>query len=227
MRRALTSISVAVCLAGATAAAQPAAASNVSATHAYIQANYALAKAAVARIGPVQAKIQALNASLAQQCPRVGKGALEIELTQPVSHEVVAAMWSIAYGTNAGSIASFAAKAKHLRWSNGRITRLVSRYAKDLQDLATFPLPNVCEDVRAFAASGFSTVPARTIALVTRVESIEPEPVPPRLLAPYERGSDASVLAKTLTLETKLEEQEFNLGQTDWLELLETLALPQ
>ena len=48
-----------------------------------------------------------------------------------------------------------------------------------------------------------------------------------RLLSPYERGSDASVFAKTATLETKLEEQEFSLGQTDWLEVLATLGLPQ
>lgn len=225
MRIARVSITLGALI--AVAAAQTASASNVSATHAYIQANYALAKAGVARIPAIQAKVAGLNASLGQQCPSVGKGAPELEVTQPLSNEVVAALWSISYSANAQPIAAFVAKTKHLRWSNGRITRIVSRYAKSLHEMATLPLPNICEDVRSFASSGFRTPPAHTVALVEHAESIQLEPVPAGLLAPFERGSDASVLARTASLESKLEEQEFSLGQTDWLELLGTLGLPQ
>jgi hypothetical protein len=225
MRRAWTSITLAALL--ATVSTQGAAASNVSATHAYIQANYALAKAGVARIPAIQAKAQALNASLAQQCPLAGKGAPVLEVSQPLSHEVVEALWSIAYGDNAGPIATFVSKTKHLRWSNARITRIVARYAKNLHEMASLPLPSICDDVRAFAASGFRTAPAHSVALVEHAESIELEPVPAGLLASYERGSDASVLAKTATLESKLEEQEFSLGQIDWQAILDTLGLPQ
>src|SRR5579859_6963081 len=98
MRRTATLMTLAVSL--AIGGAHSALASDVSATHAYIQANYALARAAVARIGTVQAKVQALNASLAQSCPRAGAGSGESEATQPMAHEVVEAMWAIAYGTN-------------------------------------------------------------------------------------------------------------------------------
>lgn len=222
LRMAITALALLAAL-----GAHSAAASNVSATHAYIQANYAVAKAGVARIGTVQTKVQALNANLAQECPGAGRGAPELEVTQPVSGEVVAALWSIAYGTNAGPIATFAAKVKPLRWSSSRITRIVSRYARSLHELSTLPMPNLCEDVRSFAASGFRTPPAGAVALVDHAESLELEPVPAHLLAPFERGSDASVLAKTMRFETKLEEQEFSLGQTDWLEVLATLGLPQ
>jgi hypothetical protein len=207
--------------------AQDAGASDASATHAYIQANYALAKAGVARIGAIQAKIHAFNTSLAQQCPGAGKGAPELEITQSLSHEVVAALWSIAYQATAAPIATFVAKTKHLRWSSGRITRIVARYARSLHEMATLPLPNLCEDVRAFTASGFRTPPAHVVALVEHAEAIELEPVPKRLLARYEHGSDASVLAKTAVLESKLEESEFSFGQTDWLLVLGTLGLPQ
>jgi hypothetical protein len=225
MRTTRVSLTGAVLL--AVTAGGSAAASNVSATHAYIQANYALAKVGVARIPAVQAKVAQLNANLSQQCPGAGKGAPELEVTQPLSHEVVAALWSITYGANAQPIAAFAAKTKHLRWSNGRLTRIVSRYAASLHEMATLPLPNICEDVRSFAASGFRTAPPAIVALVEHAESIELEPAPARLLAPYERGSDRAVLAKTETLEAKLEEQEFSLGQTDWLLILGTLGLPQ
>jgi hypothetical protein len=207
--------------------AQVAGASNVSATHVYIQANYALAKAGVARIGAIQAKVLALNASLAQQCPGAGKGAPELEITQPISHEVVAALWAIAYQANAAPISAFVAKTKHLRWSSARITKIVARYARSLHEMATLPLPNLCEDVRAFTASGFRTPPAHVLALVEHVESIELEPVPAGLLARYEQGSDKGVLSKTAALESKLEESEFSLGQTDWLLVLATLGLPQ
>jgi hypothetical protein len=57
------------------------------------------------------------------------------------------------------------------------------------------------------------------------VEGIEPKTIPPRLLAPYERGADASILARTKRLETKLAENEFMVGQTDWIQVLGTLGL--
>jgi hypothetical protein len=225
MRSASAAIAVAASLLAL--GAQTATASDVSATHAYIQANYALAKAGVAHIAASQAKVQAFNSTLAKECPGAGKGAPELEVTQPVSHEVVAALWSIAYGEDAGPIATFASKAKKLRWSSGKITRIASRYATSLHEMATLPMPSICEDVRAFTASGFRTPPARAVALVDHAESIQLEPVPARLLKPFARGSDAGVLKKTAKLEEKLEEQEFSLGQTDWLEVLATLGLPQ
>jgi hypothetical protein len=225
MRRYVLAITLASLL--ASAFVQSAAASDVSATHAYIAANYALAKIGVANINTEQAQVQALNTSLQQQCPLAGKGAPPLEVTQPVSHEVVAALWSLVYHVNAGPIATFVAKAKHLRWSNARTTRIAARYARSLHEMATLPTPNLCEDVRAYAASGFRAAPASSVQISEHAESIELNPVPARLLRPFERGSDASVFAKTLKLEEKLEEQEFSFGQTDWLELLSTLDLPQ
>jgi hypothetical protein len=225
MQRAATFMTLAALLAAG--AAQSAEASDVSATHAYIQANYALARAAVARIGTAQAKVQALNANLAQSCPRAGAGSGETEATQPMAHEVVEEMWAIAYSTNSEPIATFVARTKHLRWSSGRITRIVSRYAKSLHEMATLRMPDLCADVRSWAASGFTVIPPGVAALDEHAEAIELEPVPARLLAPSERGSDVSVFARTARLELKLEESEFSLGQTDWLEILGTLGLQQ
>src|SRR5215831_13343856 len=81
---------------------------DISATHAYIQANYALARAGVAAIRPVQAKIEHLNSQLAGECPRVGAGAPQNEAPQPTSHEVTVALWSIAIGSEARAIHAFA-----------------------------------------------------------------------------------------------------------------------
>jgi len=198
---------------------------DLAATQAYIQANYALAQAGVARIGAGQAKIERLNGSLAQECPHIGSGSPENEASQPVSHEVAAALWSLAYGTDAGPIRAFVKAARQLRWSNPAITHFATRYAASLHELATLPLPNLCDTVSSWKASGFQVVPPATLSLVQHVEAIELTPIPARLLAPYERGSDKSILARTMRLETRLEENEFIVGQTDWLQLLGTLGL--
>ena len=86
-------------------------------------------------------------------------------------------------------------------------------------------MPNLCADVRAWTASRFSAIPPNVAQLDKRVEAIEGEPIPPKLLAPFERGADASVAARTRGLEHKLAENEFVVGQDDWIEVTETLGL--
>src|ERR1700686_5527603 len=105
-------------------ASQPALAapSDIAATHAYIEANYALAQAMVARVAPAQKKILALNKSLAAECPHVGLGSPENEASQPISQEVVVALWSIAYGLDAAPVHRFEQSVGHLRWSNSATT---------------------------------------------------------------------------------------------------------
>lgn len=200
---------------------------DIVATHAYIQANYALARAGVARIGAAQSKIERLNGKLRRECAQAGAGSPQNEASQPMSYEVAVALWSVAYGTNAGPIRRFAAVVRRLRWSDHRITRSAQNYATSLSDLANLPLPDLCGDVRAWKASGFHTIPATSACLVRRVEAIEPKTVPPRLLLAYERGADTSILARTTDLETKLRDTEIGAGSTDWDLLLETLGLNQ
>lgn len=198
---------------------------DITATHAYIAANYALARASVAMIGPAQAKIERLNGALAQECPLLGAGSPENEASQPMSHEVSVAILSLKYGADAGPIRTFLDATGRLRWSNATVTRTARSYAGDLRELASVTLPNLCADVRTWKASGFQIVPATVASLVTRVEGTVPAPIPPRLLTPFERGADASLLARTMSLETKVEENEFRVSQLDWYQLLETLGL--
>jgi hypothetical protein len=210
------------------APAQAGARSNdIAATHTYIQASYRLARASVALIGPVERKVQQLKEKLAQECPLLGAGSPETEASQPMAHEVADALWSIEYGAAAGPIASFVKAVGRLRWSSSATTRIAHTYARNLSELATLPLPPLCEDVRSWKATGFKTMPPRTVSLAARVDAIEPRTVPPRLLARFERGNDARILAKTKALETTIAENEFMVGQTDWIHVLETLGLQE
>jgi hypothetical protein len=200
---------------------------DVAATHAYIEANYVLAQAMVARIGEGQTKIERLNGDLTHECPGVGAGSPEDEASQPISHEVTVALWSLAYGVDAGPIRTFTNIAGGLRWSSHAIRSASQTYARNLRELAAVPLPNLCADVRSWKETGFKTIPAAVVSLVQRVEAIEPKAIRPRLLTAYERGADASILARTIRLETRLEENEFLVGQGDWIQVLETLGLQE
>jgi hypothetical protein len=200
---------------------------DVSATHTYIEANYALAKAAVAGIAPAQAKIEQLNSQLAGECPLVGAGSPQTEASQPISHEVTVALWSLAFGTEAPAIHTFLNTVGRLRWSNHAITRAADTYAKNLNELAGLPMPSLCSDVLAWRQSGFHAISPAVVSLVARVEAIELKPVSTRLLARYERGGDAGIVARTKPLEKKVSENEFMVGQTDWSQVLQTLGLPE
>ncbi|HWX75354.1 MAG TPA: hypothetical protein VNZ05_08610 [Solirubrobacteraceae bacterium] len=222
-RAALISV---VVLASAPAGAL-ASAGDVAATHAYIRANYALNRASVSLIPRGEARIQSFNRKLAGECPRAGAGSPVTEVSQPMSYEVAVALWAIAYGTAASPIRTFVAAVKPLHWSNARLTHIARNYAASLHELSTLAVPDLCTDVRAWTASRFQTVPAGVSALDKRVEAIEGESIPRKLLAPFERGSDASLAARTRGLEIKLAENEFMVGQTDLIEVTETLGLPE
>lgn len=208
----------------ATAMATP---QDLAATHAYIRANYALTRATKAKVKAAQANIEAITRKLGQECPDVGAGSPQNEESQHLSYEVVVALWSASYATDAGPIHTFANAVRKLHWSNPKLTHRAQRYAASLQALAAIQTPNVCSDVNTWKASDFKTVPAGTIQLDHRVEAIEAKTIPPSLLAQYEQPADKAILATTTRLETQLEQIETVVGFNDWDQALETLGLNQ
>jgi len=199
---------------------------DVAATHTAIVAGYALARAGVATINVAQAKIESFDRKLAAECPGVGTGTPENEASQPMSHEVAVALWSIAYGSAAAPIKKFATAMRPLRWTSARINRVARSLVANLTALATIPLPDLCADVRAWKASAFTTVPPHVLELVRRVESLEVPEITWKLLAPYMRGDDARRVAYIKRAERKIAEAEFVKGQSDWYQVLKTLGLP-
>jgi hypothetical protein len=204
----------------------PASSADVATTHKAIVAGYALARAAVATINVAQSKIESWNRKLAAECPRVGTGAPETEASTPMSHEVAVGLWSIAYGSAAGPIKTFAKAIRPLHWTSARFNRDARAFVANLTALATTPLPDLCGDVRAWSATGFTAVPPHVIELDNRVESLEVPEVPWKLVAPYERRGDAGLVAYIRRAERKIAEAEFTLGQSDWYQVLQTLRLP-
>ncbi len=200
---------------------------DVTSTHAYIRANYALNRATQAEVKAAQANIETTIHKLGQECPKLGVGSPQNEESQHLSYEVVVALWSASYATDAGPIRKFASAVRHLHWSNPTLTHRAQRYATDLQDLASLRLPNVCSDVTAWKETGFKAVPATSIQLDRRVEAIEPKTIPPSLLAPYEQPADKAILATTTRIESQLQQIETAEGFNDWDQALEAVGLNQ
>lgn len=215
----------ALCLpAPAAAAAAP---RDIASTHAYIQANYALARAVDARIVGTQADILNRTEQFGRECANAGAGSPQDEEAQKLSYEAAGALWSVSFGANAAPIRAFARAVRPLRWSSPKLTRIAQSYAQSLLGLATLKTPDLCADVRTWSASGFHTVAASTLRFDGRVEGLEPHTIAPRLLEPYERPADRGALARTTHLESALEANEFEVGFDDWTSLLNVLGLKQ
>jgi hypothetical protein len=200
---------------------------DIASTHAYIRANYALNRATQAKTKVAQANIEATIHKLGEECPKLGLGSPQNEESQHLSYEVVVALWSSSFATDAGPIRKFAGIVRHLNWSNQKLTHMAQRYATDLRELAGLPMPNVCGDVTAWKETGFKTVPTTSIQLDRRVEAIEPKAIPPSLLAPYEQPADKAILATTTRIESRLQQIETAEGFDDWDQALETVGLNQ
>lgn len=215
---------LAVCMTPAAAAGS---ARDVAATHAYIVANYTLARAGMTKIRPAEAAAQAAIHRLSKACPHAGEGSPQNDESQNMSLEAAGALWSAAYRTALGPIRVFAQAVKPLRWSDPRLTRLAHSYATSLYKLATLPAPDLCGDVAAWRASGYATIPPSTLRFDKLVEATEGHTIPQSLLARYERPGDRALFAKTARMETTIRDHETSIGFEDWNELLEALSLQQ
>jgi hypothetical protein len=183
---------------------------DVAATRAYIQANYRLTRVARANLAASQGSIQAFARRVVGECPLAGEGSYANNAASQFSEEVVGTIVATTFRPDVGAIDAFTHVIRHLRWSNGRLTRDVHRYAMKLENLAVLAPADICEDVKAFAAASFLVAPEATISYDKRylAADVEAEEVPLRLLAPYEGAKQAALLRRTKQLEAPLAQAE-------------------
>jgi len=214
---------------GTVALALPAAAaaSDISATRAYLTADHALLRTSVGSWPRVESSIARIDARFAAECPQVGAGSPQDEEAQKFSLEVAGALWTQAYDANAAAVHAFIARVAHLRWSDSALTRDARKLTGGLREMTSLSLPPLCADVHAWTATGYGAAPTDVDAYAKHVEAIEVHQLPPRLLLPYLNGSDRALAAADERLNTRLEELEFVHGQDQWNRLLEVLGLNQ
>lgn len=218
----LTALTLALAPARALAAPQ-----DVASTHAFLAAGYTALHATVSRWSAVERGIHRMEQKFAAECAHVGEGSPQNEEEQKMSYEVAGALWASGYHTDAGIVRRFWASVKGLRWSNPSITRRARTFAHAMLEMTKISVPDLCGDVRAWAATGFTSVPASTLRYDKHVEAIEVKLPSPKLIRPFVHGSDSALLARDLQLYHRFEELEVGEGFKDWDNLLEILSLPQ
>jgi hypothetical protein len=185
---------------------------DVATTDALARATDALVRAANPDVPRGLAAAKRYAGQIASQCPAAAAASPQNHEAEQLDDEVIGAMTTVGYRVAAGPVATFAHRVRGLHWSNHRLTRAVKRFTTKLVGLTRLATPDVCADVRAWAASGYQTVPAGTVAFDHHYYAVDPEaeevPLIVSLAMPYATPSDVPVLHRVERLETKLGEAE-------------------
>src|ERR1700692_1560346 len=100
--------------------------SDIAATKAYIQADYALVHTARINMKTGEAALEELRSMLGAECPMAAAASPENEAAEQLSNEVIGAMSTVFIRADVQAVASFASTAGHLHWSNRKLTHKVS-----------------------------------------------------------------------------------------------------
>jgi hypothetical protein len=201
-------------------------AENAATTEVYIQASYTLAHTARTNMLTGEAAIESLQQTLSAECPMAAAASPENEAAAALSNEVIGAMSVVFIRADVQVVDGFAETVAHLHWTNQKLTRKVKAYAAKFKVLAALEMPDVCGDVRAWAASGYRTLPASTTQFDERYKAnnVGIGEVPAHLLAPYEDSHERGVLALTSQFESELVDAEAR-AVAQWSKILNALDL--
>jgi len=199
---------------------------NIATTKTYIQADYTLAHTARTNMQTGEAALESLQQTLSAECPMAAAASPENEAAAALSNEVIGAMSVVFIRTDVQVVDGFAETVAHLHWSNQKLTRKVKTYAAKFKVLAALEMPDVCSDVRAWAASGYRTLPASTTQFDEHysAHNVGIGEVPAHLLAPYEDSHERDVLTLTRQFESELVDAEAR-AVAQWSKILNALEL--
>jgi hypothetical protein len=186
-----------------------AASGNAVATQSYLQANYALVRVARSHLAASEAAPLQVLATVQRECPLAAAGSPQNPESTQMSDEVIGAMVIGAAQPDLQAIKAYISAVAGLSWSNHALTSAVRAYAGDLKTVLSLSAPNVCGEVKAWAADGFHTLPASTVAFVAK---FMPAWVAlgylPAKLAAYESSAQKRVARRCEPLESLITEGE-------------------
>jgi hypothetical protein len=203
-------------------------ASNVETTEAYVRANYALVLAGHGNIPTSEARLRGLRQRLRRECPSIVAGSPQNKDSEQLTWEVIGAMTIVGYQPGAASIAKFKRAVSKLSWANASITRAVRSYARQLSNEVRTPLPDVCGDLRAWKASGYTALPDTTVRFRKAFYEnwVGIGYMPRAMLAPYLRSGQGSLVRSARQFEEAVAEAEARAVET-FGEIIDSLGLNQ
>jgi hypothetical protein len=141
---------------------------NAAATRAYLLANLRGVRIAAAHIEPARVAIDGVLAHVRQNCPLAAAESPQDPESTQLSNEVIGSMVTTALHVDLPPLKQFVHATQSLRWSSGALTREVHEYVSKVNTMGSLAEPDVCGDVRAWAASSYKTLPATTLAFSPR-----------------------------------------------------------
>jgi hypothetical protein len=221
----LLALAMVVSIVPASIAATPA---DRAATQTYLQAGYRLAKTLVKNVDASRASVAALVTRLGGECHGVlasapkeepgpskesslsarARGELQrSELQQQtIDGELRGTFVSSIYQPDRLAIESYAATVTPLTWSDPQIASLV-RFASTSIEEPLSPVPDVCEQMKGWAGSGYHLLSPASRAFASAQHAgsaARPEGSIASLLAPYEDSRERALIRRTRALQTKL-----------------------
>jgi len=128
-------------------------------TRAYLVAYERLLRAQIANLGQGQSALSTVITQTARECPGVLAQAPQGQELNEVSMEIGAALGVAVTTPNRPAISTFLASTRSLRWSSDGVAGAVSIFETKEAVIAAMTSPNLCGDLRSWAASGFTQLP--------------------------------------------------------------------
>jgi hypothetical protein len=198
---------------------------DVAATQAYLQADYALVRVAGAHLAISEAVPLTLLSQVRRECPRAAAESPQDPESTQLSDEVIGAMVIGAGRPDRPAVKTFIRTVAGLSWSNRRLTRAVRAYVGDLKTLASLSAPNLCGDVKAWAASEFHALPTSTVAFVSKfMPAWVALGYMPAQLTRYESSGVKALASRAGQLEQQLTEGEAR-AVPHWGDIMNALVL--
>jgi hypothetical protein len=198
---------------------------DVASTQSYLQANYTLMRYFTAHIPAAKAEIASVLEGVRRECPLAASGSPQDVDSEQLSNEVVGTMVTTVVQHNLPPALTAIRATAPLRWSNGALNRTIHAYLTKAKALTTLAVPNLCADVKAWAASGFKTLPASTASFAPHFLSWWVAPGDqPAALSHYETSQDAALAHRTTKLEEQWTQFEANEVET-WGEIMNAMVL--
>ncbi len=201
------------------------ASSNVAATQAYVQANYAALRVVISHLAASEAAAPNIVARVKGECPGAGAGSPQDPESTQMSDDVIGAIVIGAAQPDLQAIRTAIRATAGLSWSDAGLTREIHAYANDWKTMLSLPDPNLCSDVKGWAANGYHTLPANIVSFVERFMPswVGAGFLPPKL-SRYESASVRALAKRSMGLEQQVAEAEARAVE-HWGEIMDTLDL--
>jgi hypothetical protein len=198
---------------------------QTAASHAYLEADYRLVRSGTSMLPRIERAVHGVLGQVSRECPGAGTGSPQNAQSTQMSNEVIGAMVLAVVALDKPAGRRFLAETRGLKWPDRALTRTVRAYSSNLAALLATPAPNLCSDVRAWGAGGFTALPATTLQFAPRFMTnwVSLGDLP-GALSRYAAPSDRALIARTQHLESMITDLEAREVET-WGEIMNTLEL--